>query len=151
MVIDRFDGTKYEFLSNFYAHPFMFDGKIYPTAEHAFQAMKATNEHDRQLIADAETPGKAKRLGRKITLRSDWEDIKYTVMLDIVRAKFAIPELGQMLIDTWPADLIEGTTWHDNTWGNCSCDRCKNIEGKNYLGQILMSVRQDLIQLSPDK
>lgn len=147
-IIDVFDG-RYAFLSNFYEHPFMFDGKVYLTAEHAFQAMKATNEYDRQLIANAKTPGQAKRLGRKIRLREDWEQVKEIYMLDIVRAKFADPELGQRLINTTPSYLIEGTTWHDNTWGNCTCERCKNIEGKNYLGKILMSVRQDIIQLLP--
>lgn len=147
-VIDVFDG-EFAFLSNFYEHPFEMDGKIYRTAEHAFQAMKAINEHDRQLIADAATPGQAKRLGRKIQLREDWEQVKEIYMLDIIRAKFADPELGQKLINTAPSYLIEGTTWHDNTWGNCTCERCKNIEGKNYLGKILMSVRQDLIQLAP--
>lgn len=147
-IIDVFDG-KYAFLSNFYEHPFMFDGKVYRTAEHAFQAMKATNEADHEMIRNAATPGQAKRLGRKIKLRSDWEQIKEIVMLDVVRSKFAVPELGQMLMDTKDAYLIEGTTWHDNTWGNCTCERCKNIEGKNYLGKILMSVRQDLIQLAP--
>lgn len=147
-VINVFDG-EFAFLSNFYEHPFMFDGKIYRTAEHAFQAMKAVNEHDRDLIAKAETPGKAKRLGRKIQLRSDWEQVKEIYMLDIVRAKFADADLGQRLINTFPAELVEGTTWHDNIWGNCTCDKCRNIEGKNYLGKILMSVRQDLIQLSP--
>lgn len=149
-IIDTFDG-EYAFLSNFYEHPFEFDGVIYRTAEHAFQAMKATNEHDRQMIINAATPGQAKRLGRKIHLRSDWEQVKEIYMLDIIRAKFGDPELGQMLMSTRDAYLIEGTTWHDNTWGNCSCDRCKHIEGKNYLGKILMSVRQDLIQLTPDE
>ena len=148
MVINSFEG-KYEFLSNFYEHSLKFDGNIYPTAEHAFQAMKAVNEYDRQLIANAETPGKAKRLGRKIQLRADWEQNKYYYMQDIIRTKFADPEMQQLLLSTGSAELVEGNYWHDNTWGNCTCDRCKSIEGKNYLGKILMEVRQDIIQLLP--
>jgi hypothetical protein len=39
---------------------------------------------------------------------------------------------------------LEGNNWHDNTWGNCLCDKCKGIEGKNLLGNILMQVREEL-------
>lgn len=147
-VIDCFDG-EYAFLSNFYEHPIDINGVTYKSTEHAFQAMKATNKADHDLIVNAQTPGQAKRLGKKIQLRSDWEDIKYIVMQDILRIKFASPELGQMLMATGDATLIEGNTWHDNLWGNCTCPRCADKVGKNWLGNILMGVRQDLIQLSP--
>ena len=147
-VIDCFDG-EYAFLSNFYEHPITINGVTYKTAEHAFQAMKATNKADHDLIVNTQTPGQAKRLGKKIQLRSDWEDIKYIAMQDILRVKFASPELGQMLMATGDATLIEGNNWHDNIWGNCTCPRCDNKVGKNWLGNILMGVRQDLIQLSP--
>lgn len=147
-VIDCFDG-EYAFLSNFYEHPIEINGVTYKSTEHAFQAMKATNKADHDLIVNAQTPGQAKRLGKKIQLRSDWEDIKYIVMQDILRVKFASPELGQLLMATGDATLIEGNTWHDNLWGNCTCPRCADKVGKNWLGNILMGVRQDLIQLSP--
>ena len=147
-VIDCFDG-EYAFLSNFYEHPIDINGVTYKSTEHAFQAMKATNKADHDLIVNAQTPGQAKRLGKKIQLRSDWEDIKYIVMQDILRIKFASPELGKMLMATGDATLIEGNTWHDNLWGNCTCPRCADKVGKNWLGNILMGVRQDLIQLSP--
>lgn len=147
-VIDCFDG-EYAFLSNFYEHPIEINGVTYKSTEHAFQAMKATNKADHDLIVNAQTPGQAKRLGKKIQLRSDWEDIKYIVMQDILRIKFASPELGQLLMATGDAILIEGNTWHDNLWGNCTCPRCADKVGKNWLGNILMGVRQDLIQLSP--
>ena len=147
-VIDCFDGD-YAFLSNFYEHPIEMNGVTYKTAEHAFQAMKATTKADHDLIVNADTPGRAKRLGKKIQLRSDWEDIKYIIMQDILRVKFASPELGQMLLATGDATLIEGNDWHDNLWGNCTCPKCADKVGKNWLGNILMGVRQDLIQLSP--
>ena len=40
--------------------------------------------------------------------------------------------------------LIEGNYWHDNYWGNCLCPKCKEIEGQNQLGKILMKVRSTL-------
>ena len=67
-------------------------------------------------------------------------------MEDGLRLKFADPELREMLISTYPHELVEGTTWHDNEWGNCSCERCKNIPGKNKLGKILMKLRTEFME-----
>ena len=142
-VIDNFS-DRYEFLSNFYERPFIYNGAEYKTGEHAFQAAKTLDNNEKQLIIDAETPGKAKRLGRRVKLRDDWEAVKYDVMYEIEKAKFSDEEMKKMLISTGDAELIEGTTWHDNIWGNCTCERCKNIIGQNNLGKILMKVRDEL-------
>ena len=79
--IDKFDG-QYAFLSNFYDSPMPTAGGtiFYPTVEHYFQAMKTENPEEREKIRLAPTPGKAKRLGRTINLRADWEEIKLSVM-----------------------------------------------------------------------
>ena len=140
-IINKFEG-EYEFLSNFAYSPFEVNGVTYQTNEHFFQATKAINPEDQKTIALADTPGKAKRYGRKIALRSDWEIIKEDVMRCGLAAKFRQnPELMRKLIDTGDAILIEGTSWHDNYWGNCYCDKCANIQGKNRLGELLMELR----------
>jgi ribA/ribD-fused uncharacterized protein len=153
-VIDRFDDTensssgKYRFLSNFYncIYPIQYECMVAKTVEHIFQAYKTLNEKERTDILLSKTPGEAKKLGSKCTVRKDWEDIKYKVMLDLVTIKFnSNGDLKFHLINTGNAKLIEGNTWHDNTWGNCICDKCKDIEGKNWLGKILMTVRENLI------
>ena len=142
-MINQFEGG-YEFLSNFYEVPFKWRGNEYPTVEHAFQAAKTRSFLKRIGISKLDTPGKAKRAGRQVELRSDWEQIKDQVMYDCLKEKFKIKELKEKLLATGNEELIEGTTWHDNYWGNCSCDKCKNIEGKNMLGKILMRVREEL-------
>jgi ribA/ribD-fused uncharacterized protein len=143
MIIDKFEG-KYAFLSNFYASIVQEDGITYPTIEHYFQAQKTLNPFERKEIAATATPGQAKRAGRNVTLREDWEEVKDSVMLQGLRLKFDIEELANMLLETGDAYLEEGTTWHDNTWGNCSCPKCENIPGQNRLGTLLMQVRQEL-------
>ena len=67
-------------------------------------------------------------------------------MYEICKAKFLQNEdLRIRLLATGDEYLEEGTTgWHDNYWGNCECEKCKNIEGKNTLGKILMRVRKEL-------
>lgn len=141
--IDKFDG-QYAFLSNFYDSVICHEYIFYPTVEHYFQAMKSTDLKIRKWIADSPTPGEAKRRGRTIQLRPDWEEVKEQVMLDGLRLKFKIPAMREALLSTQSAELIEGNYWHDNTWGNCSCDKCKDIEGKNMLGKLLMKVRSEL-------
>ena len=146
-MINCFDG-EFAFLSNFYTSPFEDPktGTMFLTMEHYFQAMKADNMRDYLTIASAPTPGKAKRLGRQCVLRWDWEKVKEQVMEDGLRLKFADPELRKMLISTHPHELVEGTTWHDNEWGSCSCERCKNVPGKNKLGKILMKLRTEFME-----
>lgn len=143
-MIDCFE-NEYEFLSNFAASPITDDEGIeFPTVEHFFQASKAKFKHQYRAIAAAPTPGKAKWLGRRVELRSDWEQVKDEIMLEGVRKKFAIPELREKLLATGDEELMEGTWWHDNEWGNCSCEKCQNIIGKNKLGKILMKVREEI-------
>lgn len=143
-MINCFDG-KWAFLSNFYWNEIEHEGIVYPTNEHFFQAMKTLDNDERRQIANCLTPGQAKRMGRRVALRSDWESVKEDVMLLGLCLKFADEQLADWLLETGDEELVEGTTWHDNEWGNCSCPKCTNIEGKNKLGKLLMRVR-DMIK-----
>ena len=143
-MINCFDG-KWAFLSNFYWNEIEHEGIVYPTNEHFFQAMKTLDNDERRQIANCLTPGQAKRMGRRVALRSDWENVKEDVMLLGLCLKFADEQLADWLLETGDEELVEGTTWHDNEWGNCSCSKCANIEGKNKLGKLLMRVR-DMIK-----
>lgn len=144
MKITRFR-KKYSFLSNFYHTTFIYDDHIYSTAEHAYQAQKAVLIKDRYWIELSATPGIAKRRGNRIPIQPNWDDIKITIMKDILWAKFSQnPKLGAWLLDTENTELIEGNNWHDNEWGDCICPVCQNIEGQNHLGKLLMEVRDQL-------
>ena len=142
MIIDCFYG-KFAFLSNYYDSPCEFEGIIYPTVEHAFQAAKTLNQLERQEIAAAPTPGQAKRMGRSVQLREDWELVKTDVMRKCLKSKFSNPVLKTQLLATKDAILIEGTTWHDRCWGICTCSECQGA-GENRLGKLLMELREEL-------
>lgn len=132
----------YEFLSNFTNSPLLYEGETYPTIEHAFQAAKTFDPVERQKVRAATSPGSAKRLGRRVTLRTDWEAVKYDIMLALLRQKFSDPVLREKLLATGDAELIEGNTWGDRTWG------CVQVNGKwvgkNHLGKLLMRVRTEV-------
>ena len=142
-MIVEFDGD-YAFLSNFYPSTIYHDGITYPTNEHFFQAMKTLDIDERKAIAAAETPGQAKRMGRNVKLRPDWEKIKVDVMRLGLILKFTDAELAEKLIATGDEELVEGNWWHDQTWGSCFCaDHCRT-PGRNLLGMLLMELRKDL-------
>lgn len=129
---------EFAFLSNFYAADVEFDGYVYPTAEHGFQAAKSTDPFYRERIWNAPTPGAAKRMGNNsVELRPDWDAVKLTVMETVVLSKFMRhPELQEKLVATGDAELIEGNTWGDRFWGVTA-----DGQGANHLGKILMRVR----------
>lgn len=135
--IERFSGG-YGFLSNFYDSPLTYEGVHYPTAEHAYQAAKSLDPAMREIVASLGTPADAKRMGRKMDIRPDWEVVKVSVMEEILRIKFAAIGLKKRLLATGDAELIEGNTWRDRFWG------VYNGEGRNELGKALMRVRADL-------
>jgi len=146
-IIDKFVDEEF-FLSNFYIHTITYKGKEYKTVEHAFQASKAKNESEHEWIRNMDTPGKAKKNAsdpNKLHLRKDWEEIKDDLMLELIRIKFSDPELSDKLTNTKNYLLVEGNYWHDNYWGDCICLKCKDIEGQNKLGKLLMKVRQEII------
>lgn len=150
-VIDEFRGS-YGFLSNFYPSPLLFEGDGYPTLEHAYQAAKTVNPAERKRIIAAQTPGAVKRIGRSLDLRSGWNTyIRYQVMEYLLSVKFALgKELSTSLVATANLVLVEGNSWHDNTWGSCYCSRvtCSST-GMNLLGWMLMRQRDFLIKQVP--
>lgn len=142
-VIDEFKGD-YSFLSNFYVASVRLFSIEFPTIEHAFQAAKTEDVKERLKIKDAKTPGEAKRMGRAVTLRKDWEEIKNSIMEELVHQKFSSNlALKAALLATGDADLIEGNTWKDRTWGMTKDESGKWV-GENRLGKILMKVRAAL-------
>ena len=144
-IINGFRGES-KWLSNFQSCSIQFEGAWYSSVEHAYVAAKTTDLLVRKKVRMIAAAGAAKRFGRKITLRPDWEEIKLTVMLLFLKQKFGDnnPELKQKLIATGDIVLIEGNHWHDNFWGNCHCRGCRFEPKNNWLGKLLMSVRKEL-------
>ena len=136
--------NEYDFLSNFYLCNILYEGITYPSAETAFQASKCVNRQDRERFQYM-TPGEAKKTGKKITLRPDWEYVRVDIMREIINIKFSRNfELAEKLRNTGNMELIEGNNWHDNFWGDCGCKHCQEIPGQNTLGKLLMEYRAEI-------
>ena len=135
-MINRFNG-QYAFLSNFYPVQITFAGITYPSVENAFQAMKTLDFNERLQFVNL-TPGEAKYKGKHITLRPHWDNIKPAIMKTLLELKFQNSELREKLLATGEEELVEGNTWNDTFWGVC------NGVGKNYLGKLLMRIREEI-------
>lgn len=150
-VVKSFDG-EFDFLSNFHPNtPFsvaMFPDKRveFTSGEHGYQAYKAFAVKDATretvldlvtMVADCDTPGEAKKVGRKINIDVPaWDAMKDYCMRTVVFEKFANnPVLQEKLLATGAAMLVEGNTWGDLYWGRCEG------KGQNRLGAILIEVR----------
>lgn len=153
-VIDRFSTKE----AGVWTHSFLSNGFIEPDGtfvEREYQASKTLDVFEQEQIMACTKPFGplgCKRLGRAATRRPDWYEVRFQVMTRLVLRKFLDhPTLARELLATGDALLIEGNTWHDNTWGDCRCGlpgypECQ-MTGLNWLGHILMNVRETLDQL----
>jgi len=122
-----------------------YQGLIFTTPEHFYQAMKTKDFDQRHHISLARTAAIAKQRGRSVTLRPDWEEIKQDVMMYALRYKFDYgTSWSRKLMTTEKDDIVEWNYWHDNIWGDCTCRKCQNIPGQNLLGKLLMQLRAEL-------
>ncbi len=140
--------SRYGFLSNFYPVDIMYEGMTFASVEHAFQAAKTQVKFRRVPFTNRGLlPMHARRMGRALPLRYDWESVKLDIMSQLVRQKFdgqpgTVPGekelLQQLLLNTGQEDLVEGNHHGDTFWGSV------NGEGSNWLGIILMVVRAEI-------
>lgn len=152
-AITSFRGD-YAFLSSFARLPdwISYRGLVGPTVEHIFQAAKTLDPTERGHVLNSASPMEARRRGRLITLRPDWDNVKLGVMASLVQLKFSQPRFASLLIQTGDAPLYEGNHWCDTFWGVCTCRKHATTHvldpnaptpgapsgtGLNWLGRIL--------------
>ncbi len=131
--------NEYYFLSNMYPCEIKIGRYTFSCAEAAFQAYKCADKREIRKFEGIDG-FEAKKLGKEIALRGDWEVIKLRVMIAVLRFKFGQhSELMDRLIKTGDAELVEGNRWGDRFWGVCGS------KGDNWLGKLLMGVREEAL------
>jgi ribA/ribD-fused uncharacterized protein len=141
----RSNEKPYGTFSNLFRRSMIFEGREFPTAEHAYQAGKARKESVREWILSAPTPSLVAMAAHGLytwDINPNWSKAKFDGMRDVLRAKFTQHEdLKALLLATGDARLVEvGRTDNlvNRTWGEV------NGKGKNMLGVLLMEVREEL-------
>ena len=129
-------------LSNFSRHAVFLLDRVWPTAEHFYQAQKFAGTPNEEAIRRCPSPMLAKRsatAARGEYPRSDWPKVKEDVMFMVLRAKFAQhPDLRMLLFESGDRKLVEHTE-EDAYWGDAG-----DGSGQNRLGHLLMQVRDEL-------
>ena len=138
--IDSFNG-RFRFLSNFYPCSIPAQGLVFRSAEHAYQAAKSDDPSVWKMFSNSNpqpiTAGEAKKWGRAIKMRDNFDNEKLEIMKHILRLKFFHEDLRQWLDKTDNNFLEEGNYWNDTYWGVC-----RGV-GQNHLGKILMEIRDE--------
>ena len=135
-MISNFRG-EYFFLSKItYPCEVSYNGRVFSSSEAAFQSEKCFNNSCKEQFVGI-TAVDAKKIGKTVLLRADWDEIKDEVMHKVLLAKFANVDLELKLLQTYPQHIEEGNTWNDTYWGVC------NGKGQNKLGKLLMRIRDE--------
>ncbi|MFB2920246.1 MULTISPECIES: NADAR family protein [Aerosakkonema] len=132
-------------------NPIIVDGIQYPTVENFYAASKTLDVQQKRKIATL-TPSVAKKYAHTIPLRSDWEEVKFAIMLIGLMQKF-YPGTNwhKELMETRGEELLELNNWHDTIWGvpaNIAPGGQgkaipTGLHGKNWLGRLLMFIRDE--------
>lgn len=130
-------GGQYHWLSNFAECEVQYDGVFYPTVENAYVAAKTLDKDARKQFEKC-SPGRAKRLGRYLVLRPDWDFVKVDIMRSLLLQKFNKPSYKALLLETEGRYIEETNTWGDKFWG-------VDGTGKNMLGILIMQIRDILL------
>lgn len=142
---------KFFFLSNMYPHQIcdFKDGVEYQfqSSEVHYQCFTMIDSPVLFETCRTLSPKASKQFAKKHKADMTLEQ-KADVMRRSLSLKFRNPKLAMMLIQTHDSDLVEENNWHDNTWGNCVCEKCKDIAGKNTLGNLLKELKYKIIDWS---
>lgn len=140
----------YGCFSNLFRRPLEFEGRVFPTAEHAYQFGKARKPAVREWLMASPSPSLLAMAAHGLypwDIAPGWSKGRRDRMRRVVEAKFRqSPDLAEILVATGTARLVERATV-DNAvnrrWGEV------NGVGTNWLGMILMEVRVALIAYQP--
>lgn len=131
----------YYLLSNFSAHAIVYEGKLYPTSEHAYQATKFTDETIIEAIRQAPSPLQAKKVAKEHAdaKNPDHSAQKVVMMKKILQAKAAQhQEVREALSKSGQNEIAEDSPI-DYFWG-----RGADGSGQNQLGKLWMEIRTEL-------
>ena len=141
----RANEKPYGAFSNLYQRPISFENRVYPTAEHAYQAGKPSKAAVREWILSAPSPSLVAMAAHGLytwDIVPNWSQIKFERMRRVLREKFTQHEdLRELLLSTGELRLVEvGKTNNavNRVWGEV------NGKGLNMLGVLLMEVRSEL-------
>jgi ribA/ribD-fused uncharacterized protein len=144
-VIKEFQG-EYRWLSNFTLCNVEYEGVIYPSVENAYQAAKTLDLSERTQFIGLSSSD-AKKQSKLLNIRKDWDNVRVSIMYQLLVQKFNQKPYKELLIGTGDKYIIEGNRWNDTFWGVC----LKHHVGYNQLGLMIMAIRSILLNNMSNK
>jgi ribA/ribD-fused uncharacterized protein len=139
----------YGAFSNLHRRDVEFEGDVFPTSEHAYQAGKARKPEVRRWLMSAPSPALLAMAAHGLyywDVVPGWSTSKFDRMRRVLRAKFTQhADLRDLLLSTGDARLVEAATVDNDVnrlWGEV------NGSGRNMLGVLLMEIRAELRQMA---
>jgi ribA/ribD-fused uncharacterized protein len=130
--------------SNFSSFAIEYDGKLWPTSEHAYQAARFADPEIKEIIHGMRSAHEVftYAMNNRANSIAEWDDIKFDVMKKILHAKVSQhPYVKKKLLDSGNRELIEDS-WRDPVWG-WGPDK----DGQNMLGKLWMEVRGEVLAM----
>ena len=131
--------------SNLYPRAVEFEGAVYLTAEHAYQAGKPAKKAVREWVLSAPNPALVAMAAHGLyswDVVPNWATVKFDRMRGVLFAKYRQhQDLRTLLLSTGESRLVESTKTNNavnRLWGEV------NGKGENMLGKLLMEVRAEL-------
>lgn len=128
--------------SNLYRREISFEGRVFPTAEHAYQYGKAAKAEVREWLMAAPSPSLLAMAAHglyKWDVVPNWANIKLPRMRCVQLAKYEQhDDLCELLLSTGDARIVEVGTVNNTVnrfWGEV------NGKGQNMMGVMLMETR----------
>lgn len=139
----KFYEAEYYMLSNLSAHAIMFEDKLYPTSEHAYQASKFVDEKIIEDIRAAASPLLAKSIAKSnfgtATEKKNWKINKVSTMEQILLAKLNQHEEVRLALLSTGDKVVAEDSPTDYFWGIG-----EDGSGKNMLGKLWVKLRDEL-------
>ena len=128
--------------SNLFRREMQFEGELFATSEHAYQAGKARKPEVRKWLMSAPSPALLAMAAHGLyywDVAPGWSTSKFARMRQVLRAKSdQHRDLRDLLLSTGTARLVESATVDSDVnrlWGEV------NGVGRNMLGVMLMELR----------
>ena len=141
----RANEKPYGCFSNLFRRSIVLDGRVFPTAEHAYQWAKPREEIVRAWLMMAPSPSLLAMAAHGLNfwdIAPGWSKGRRERMRAVVEAKFRQhPDLAEILFSTGDKRIVETATIDNEVnrrWGEVGG------RGQNWLGLILMEVRDVL-------
>ena len=134
---------QYSYLNPAYLHPIEWEGDTYPSILAAVEASKF--DKDRRLAFRAGNP--------HMTVMGyvrPYTEVQKEVLRECLYSRFKEgTEFRKILDSTKGKELVDGNDAHRNWYGACSCSRCALSAKHNWVGNILMEIRDSSHEETP--